>query len=167
MKKLNVVIYGCGVMGSMVAEAISVRDSFRLVGALDADKKLIGKDIGEKFKNPKKTGVIITDNPEKLFSEKEVHAAVITTTSHLKSIYSQLTQCIDSGINVISTCEELSYPWKNNEILRELRNKDILEGNCGECKYRYYCGGCRARAYGYTGNYLASDPGCIKNSKKF
>ncbi len=54
--------------------------------------------------------------------------------------------------------------WKNNEILKELRNKDILEGNCGGCKYRYYCGGCRARAYGYTGNYLASDPGCIKNS---
>lgn len=54
--------------------------------------------------------------------------------------------------------------WKNNKILKELRNKDILEGNCSECKYRYYCGGCRARAYGYTGNYLASDPGCIKNS---
>lgn len=53
--------------------------------------------------------------------------------------------------------------WKNNKILKELRNKDILEGNCGKCDYRYYCGGCRARAYGYTGNYLAPDPGCIKN----
>lgn len=50
--------------------------------------------------------------------------------------------------------------WRNNTILSDLRNKDILEGNCGECNYRYYCGGCRARAYGYTGNYLASDPGC-------
>ena len=54
--------------------------------------------------------------------------------------------------------------WINNSILKDLRNKDILEGNCGRCKYRYYCGGCRARAYGYTGNYLASDPGCINNS---
>ncbi|UCB46796.1 MAG: dihydrodipicolinate reductase, partial [Spirochaetota bacterium] len=74
-------------------------------------------DIGEQFKNPKKTGVIITDNPQKLFAEEEVHAAVITTTSHLESIYSQLTQCLDSGVNVISTCEELSYPWKKNESL--------------------------------------------------
>jgi radical SAM protein with 4Fe4S-binding SPASM domain len=53
--------------------------------------------------------------------------------------------------------------WKNNSILKQLRDKDILEGNCGECKYRYYCGGCRARSYGYTSNYLAPDPGCIKN----
>ena len=53
--------------------------------------------------------------------------------------------------------------WKNNSILKQLRDKDLLEGNCGECKYRYYCGGCRARAYGYSDNYLAPDPGCIKN----
>ena len=54
--------------------------------------------------------------------------------------------------------------WRNNPILKDLRNKDILEGNCSKCEYRYYCGGCRARAYGYTGNYLAPDPGCINNS---
>lgn len=53
--------------------------------------------------------------------------------------------------------------WINNPILKELRNKDILQGYCSKCEYRYYCGGCRARAYGYTGNYLAPDPGCIKN----
>lgn len=56
--------------------------------------------------------------------------------------------------------------WINNPILKDLRNKDILEGNCSKCEYRYYCGGCRARAYGYTGNYLAPDPGCIKNAMK-
>lgn len=56
--------------------------------------------------------------------------------------------------------------WRNNSILNELRNKDILDGNCGECEYRYYCGGCRARAYGFTGNYLASDPGCIRYKKE-
>ncbi len=53
--------------------------------------------------------------------------------------------------------------WKKNEVLSNLRNKDILEGFCGKCDYRYYCGGCRARAYAYTGDYLAPDPGCIYN----
>ena len=53
--------------------------------------------------------------------------------------------------------------WRNNPILKDLRNKDILEENCGSCEYKNYCGGCRARAYGYTGNYLAPDPGCINN----
>lgn len=55
--------------------------------------------------------------------------------------------------------------WINNPILKDLRNKDILEGKCSKCDYRYYCGGCRARAYGYTGNYLGPDPGCVKNAK--
>ena len=55
--------------------------------------------------------------------------------------------------------------WQYNSILKNLRNKDVLEGNCNTCEYRYYCGGCRARAYGYTGNYLGPDPGCVKNTK--
>jgi len=51
--------------------------------------------------------------------------------------------------------------------LNELRNKNLLEGKCGDCSYRYQCGGCRARAYGYFGDYLAPDPGCIINRDKY
>ena len=57
--------------------------------------------------------------------------------------------------------------WTQNLTLRELRNKDLLEGKCGSCEYRYYCGGCRARAYGYTGDYLSPDPGCLNNLEYF
>ncbi|RLE73061.1 MAG: radical SAM/SPASM domain-containing protein, partial [Thermoprotei archaeon] len=53
--------------------------------------------------------------------------------------------------------------WIHNEILNKLRNRDILIGKCGSCPYRYICGGCRARAYAYFGDYLAPDPGCIYN----
>ena len=53
--------------------------------------------------------------------------------------------------------------WIHNEILNKLRNRDILTGKCGSCPYRYICGGCRARAYAYFGDYLAPDPGCIYN----
>ena len=50
--------------------------------------------------------------------------------------------------------------WRTNDVLNKLRNKDIIEEPCGSCRYRYVCGGCRARAYGYLGDYLAPDPGC-------
>jgi len=53
--------------------------------------------------------------------------------------------------------------WASNEILNDLRDRSKLKGHCSVCKFRYYCGGCRARAYGYTGDYLAGDPGCILN----
>ncbi len=58
--------------------------------------------------------------------------------------------------------DDLEELWRNNRVFEELRNKDIIEG-CGTCKYRYYCGGCRARAYNYFGDYLKPDPGCINN----
>ena len=59
--------------------------------------------------------------------------------------------------------------WDNAEVFQELREPDNLEGKCGICEFRKVCLGCRARAYGETGNYLAEEPYCIyvpKLSKK-
>lgn len=50
--------------------------------------------------------------------------------------------------------------WRDSEIFRKLRNPDNLEGKCGICQFRKVCGGCRARAYEATGNYLAEEPLC-------
>jgi radical SAM protein with 4Fe4S-binding SPASM domain len=58
--------------------------------------------------------------------------------------------------------DDFEQLWINNKVLQDLRNKDLLKG-CSTCQYRYYCGGCRARAYGYFNDYLAPDPGCILN----
>ncbi len=57
--------------------------------------------------------------------------------------------------------------WENSQVLRELRNRDLYEENCKSCIFRNPCGGCRARAYGYFGNYLAPDPGCSYNEKYY
>ena len=57
--------------------------------------------------------------------------------------------------------------WINNNVLNALRNKEILEGHCGECESRNICGGCRARAYNYFDDILAPDPGCINNEKEW
>lgn len=61
--------------------------------------------------------------------------------------------------------DDLNDMWENNKILINLRDRDILRPHCGRCKYRYICGGCRARAYAYFDDYLAQDPGCIYNKK--
>ncbi len=57
--------------------------------------------------------------------------------------------------------------WTESQTLRELRDKDLLQDHCGSCEYRYVCGGCRARALQYYGNYLAPDPGCINNLEEW
>ncbi|MCI7291847.1 radical SAM/SPASM domain-containing protein [Methanobrevibacter woesei] len=59
---------------------------------------------------------------------------------------------------------DLEDMWCNNELLLQLRNKDLLASHCGVCESRYICGGCRARAYAYNDcDYLGPDPGCLKN----
>ncbi|MFH1327356.1 MAG: radical SAM protein [Candidatus Bathyarchaeota archaeon] len=52
--------------------------------------------------------------------------------------------------------------WINSKVLNDLRDRKKLKGRCGKCKYKYVCGGCRARPYGYYGDYLLPDPGCIR-----
>ncbi|MGC8663514.1 MAG: radical SAM protein [Thermoplasmata archaeon] len=57
--------------------------------------------------------------------------------------------------------------WENSKVLQELRNRDLYEESCKSCVFRNPCGGCRARAYGYFGNYLGPDPGCTYNQKYY
>ncbi|PUA33037.1 MAG: hypothetical protein B9J98_02920 [Candidatus Terraquivivens tikiterensis] len=52
--------------------------------------------------------------------------------------------------------------WLNSSILNDLRDRNKLKDGCGICPYKFVCGGCRARAYGYFGDYLMPDPGCIR-----
>ena len=50
--------------------------------------------------------------------------------------------------------------WQHSKLLQEMRDPDLLEGKCGICQFKTLCSGCRARAYGLTGNYLAEEPFC-------
>jgi len=50
--------------------------------------------------------------------------------------------------------------WNESEVFKALRNYNNLKGKCGKCEYRKVCGGCRARAYEATGDYLAEEPLC-------
>jgi heme b synthase len=51
--------------------------------------------------------------------------------------------------------------WANAEVFQNLRNTDGYRGKCGRCEFRKVCGGCRARAYEISGDYMAEEPYCI------
>ena len=50
--------------------------------------------------------------------------------------------------------------WNDSQLFAELRDRSLLKGKCGDCEFREVCGGCRARAYAQTGDYLEADPSC-------
>ncbi|GAB4257649.1 MAG: heme b synthase [Thermoleophilia bacterium] len=57
--------------------------------------------------------------------------------------------------------EAFSQIWRHSPLFADLRDVSKLKGKCGICEYRRVCGGCRARAYEVTGDYLAEEPYCV------
>ena len=51
--------------------------------------------------------------------------------------------------------------WNESPLFRELRDLSKIKGKCGACEYKRICGGCRARAYEASGDYLAAEPYCV------
>ncbi|RLB85669.1 MAG: heme b synthase [Deltaproteobacteria bacterium] len=56
--------------------------------------------------------------------------------------------------------------WNNSPIFLQLRDFSNYKGKCGRCEYIKFCGGCRARAYEATGDFLAEEPLCVYEPKK-
>jgi len=50
--------------------------------------------------------------------------------------------------------------WENSPLFSDLREPGKLKGKCGFCEYKTTCGGCRARAFQVTGDFLAEEPFC-------
>ncbi len=56
--------------------------------------------------------------------------------------------------------------WRNSEIFNKLRDFKAYKGKCGRCEYLRVCGGCRARAYEATGDFLEAEPLCLYEPQK-
>lgn len=51
--------------------------------------------------------------------------------------------------------------WLESELFQDLRDGSKLKGRCGICKFKLICGGCRARAYAQSGDFLEEEPYCV------
>jgi heme b synthase len=55
--------------------------------------------------------------------------------------------------------------YQESPVFQQLRDLNQLKGKCGKCAFVHRCGGCRARAFGITGDYLAEEPYCVYQPK--
>jgi len=75
--------------------------------------------------------------------------------------------CVFLPINVGNLkTEKFGDIWLNSKLFNALRDRSNLKGVCGECDFKYVCGGCRARAFAYHNDFLSSDVGCILTKDK-
>lgn len=118
---ISIVLFGLGPMGKLIAKGILEKKGVKIVGAVDISKEIVGKDLAEVLDLPGKFGVEVTDDPETLLSKMKPDISVLATSSYLEKIYPQIETCVKAGVNVISTCEELTFPYyRHPQKSREL-----------------------------------------------
>jgi 4-hydroxy-tetrahydrodipicolinate reductase len=99
-----------GPIGQELARLAFSRENIEIVGAVDIDPAKIGKDVGPVIGLDHEIGIKVRGDAEALFNETAADAVLHTTGSYLKQVWPQLEGIITSGLNIVSTCEELSFP---------------------------------------------------------
>jgi 4-hydroxy-tetrahydrodipicolinate reductase len=119
MEKIKAISYGVGVVGGYIAKFLLEKEGIHIVGAIDVAKDKVGKDLGEVLGLERRIGIKISDNLDSTLSKAKADIAVHATSSFLKDTYPQIASILEHGVNVISTCEELSYPYVSDPKLAE------------------------------------------------
>ncbi len=130
MKKVRVVQFGCGPIGCSVTRYAWNRPDIEIVGAIDIATSLVGRDLGEVAGIGDKLGVSISAEADAVLSQTEPDVVFLTTTSSLRAVHAEVRECIEAGANVISTCEELAYPYTKEpqisaDVDKEAKDKGV------------------------------------------
>ena len=111
-KKIRAVQYGVGPIGAAIARLMHEKKSIELIGAIDSDPAKAGLDLGDVVGAPDAPwGVPITSDAAEMLGES-ADVVIHSTSTHLPSVMDQLMACLAAESCVVSTCEELSYPYR-------------------------------------------------------
>jgi 2,4-diaminopentanoate dehydrogenase len=116
-KKIRAIQYGIGPIGASIVKLLREKESIELVGAIDSDPAKIGKDLAEVVGASDGPWGIKVSGDAKGVLEQSVDVVMHTTSSSLPKVMDQLLACIDVGSCIVSTCEELSYPYRTHPEL--------------------------------------------------
>lgn len=116
---IKVLQYGCGKMSAYTMRYV-LENNWEIVGALDINPSIIGKDISSVIGGEDK-GIIIKNakDAERIIIESKPDIVIVTTMSLLKDVKDILLLCAKLGVNAVTTCEEAFYPMNSNPKLTE------------------------------------------------
>ena len=120
-RKIKVVQYGAGKMSVYTMRYVYEKGA-EIVGAVDVNPNVIGKDIGEIMgTEPKGVKVVALEEAENMIKEVKPDIAIVTTMSLMEDVKDALMLCAKLGVNAITTCEEAFFPMNSNPtVTREL-----------------------------------------------
>jgi len=111
-KKIRAIQYGIGPIGASILKLLREKESIDIVGAIDTDPSKIGRDLGDVVGASDAPWGIRVSGDAKGVLDQSADVVMHTTSSSLPKVMDQLLACLDVGSCVVSTCEELSYPYR-------------------------------------------------------
>ena len=119
--RFNVIQVGLGAMGRQISKLLIERENIDLIGVVDINPNLVDKELVEVLDLPTGPKIKIQSDLKRLLNRKQADVVIILTSSSLKKVSSIIIEAVNAGSNVISICEELSYPFEyfpklSNEI---------------------------------------------------
>ena len=129
-QKIKAVQYGVGKM-SVYTMRYMLEKGIEIVGAVDVNPAVIGKDIGE-ILGKDKLGVVVTDAKQarETLENTKPDVCIVTTRSLFSEVEEPFMLCAELGINAISTCEEAFYPQNSNPTLTKKIDELAKKNNC-------------------------------------
>lgn len=128
--RVRVVQYGTGKMSVYTMRYVYEKGG-EIVGAIDINPNVIGKDIGEIMgTEPKGVLVASIDKAEEVLSSLRPDICIVTTMSLLSDLEDALMLCAKLGINAITTCEEAFFSYNSNPVLTNKIDELARANNC-------------------------------------
>jgi hypothetical protein len=119
----SVIQFGLGPIGIEILRRAYLSEKISVLGAVDIDLEKAGKDIGVLL-GKEEAGMEVAARVQELSlgaEEETKRVAIHATGSSLHRVWPQIRELLDEGFSVVSTCEELSYPWhRHPELSNEI-----------------------------------------------
>ena len=130
MSKTKVIQYGCGKMSKYTMRYVYEKGG-EIVGAIDVNPDVIGKDIGEIIGTENKgVKVVSVEQAEEMIKNTKPDVAIVTTMSLISDVEDALMLCAKLGVNAITTCEEAFFPMNSNPSTTKKLDEMAKKTNC-------------------------------------
>jgi 4-hydroxy-tetrahydrodipicolinate reductase len=112
--KPRVIQFGLGPIGGAVARQVVERSSLELVGAVDIDPTKVGQDVGQVIGLDRPLGFVVSGSLAQVLKNTQADVVLHTTSSYFDLFKPQIIEILEAGLDIVSTAEELSFPWLAN-----------------------------------------------------
>ena len=110
-RKLNILLIGLGAVGKDLVKPLMDK-GVNIIGAVDMNPDLIGKDLGDVVGIGAKLGVTVTNDAQAILSSKAVDVSILCVSTDPTVMLPLFEQCLRAKSNVITATDGVGFPWR-------------------------------------------------------